>query len=47
MQKLNNKKQDIIPPKTKYFKPASVVNSELRLNVAKMYKVKLCNSKAK
>jgi hypothetical protein len=30
-----SKKQEIIPPKMKYFKPLSVENSEFRLNVAK------------
>ena len=45
--KPSNKKHDIKPPKTKYFNPASVENSELRLNVAKIYKVRLCNSIAK
>ena len=46
-QKPNNKKQDITPPKTKYFKPASIENSEFLLNVAKTYNVKLCSSIAK
>lgn len=31
----SNNKQEITAPKTKYFKPLSVENSELRLNVAK------------
>lgn len=31
----NNKKQEITPPKTKYFSPLSVENSELRLKIAK------------
>lgn len=43
----SSKKQDINPPNTKYLIPASVENSELRLKVAKIYNVRLCNSIAK
>jgi hypothetical protein len=35
MENPNNNKQDITAPKTKYFNPLSVENSELRLKVAK------------
>jgi hypothetical protein len=41
------RKQEIIPPNTKYFRPASVENSEFLLNVAKIYKTRLCSSIAK
>jgi hypothetical protein len=33
-EKPSNKKHDIMPPKTKYFSPLSVENSDFLLNVA-------------
>ena len=44
MEAPNNSKPDEKAPKTKYFKPASVENSDVRFNEAIMYKQKLCNS---
>jgi hypothetical protein len=41
------RKQEIIPPNTKYLSPASVENSEFLLNVAKMYSTRLCSSIAR
>jgi hypothetical protein len=46
-KKPSNKKQEIIAPKMKYFKPLSVENSELRLKVAKTYKHRLWSSIAR
>jgi hypothetical protein len=40
-KKPSNKKQEIIAPNIKYFRPLSVENSELRLKVAKTYKHRL------